>query len=74
MKTTHNLSRLPACQAKEGCREPARIDCPSWTGRWGYTCLTHWPTFRMGRTQGTFLLLPHETDADVPRGILDGVI
>lgn len=74
MSTTATVSILPACQAKEGCKDKGRIDCRSFDGRWGYTCLTHWATFamtpgRLGTGIGQYLLLPNETTANIPPGI-----
>lgn len=61
------IERLPACQHKS-CKRRARIDCRTWTGRWGYFCLAHWPLVRasehLGVGNGQYLYV--DPTEDIP--------
>ncbi len=55
------MSRLPSCNIR-GCRNSARYDARTRSGRWGFLCKGHFARYGVGvgLGLGQFLLLPHE--------------
>lgn len=72
MPKTAERSSLPICQEGK-CTSPARVDCKTWNGPWGYFCLTHWPQVaaspgRLGTGIGHYLFKPGEKIPDWVEG------